>query len=307
MDALELRPLAFGEIIDGGFKLYTRHFKQVIIVSALVLIPLGVIGAVTLNTSGVESLFSTAPEAATADEVLSAAGGLFASALGVSLLTFVGTALLQASVIKIFAGAYDGRRHSWQDSLRFGLRRVPAILVATLAVGLASGLGLILCIAPGVWLWTSWYVTVPTITAEQRGPFASMKRSFALVKPRFWTVLGVAVVAYILTLVVQQVVGTAIQLAAVPSLLSAQQDPAQVGQAFGRLIGVSVLSSTLVQIFTVPFLAAVATIVYFDLRVRSEGYDLERLVAEMESVEYGTPPPQSDGGDPFGLDEPGEP
>jgi hypothetical protein len=39
------------------------------------------------------------------------------------------------------------------------------------------------------------------------------------------------------------------------------------------------------RLVTVPFLAAVATVQYFDLRVRAEGYDLEVMARELDDLD----------------------
>jgi hypothetical protein len=63
------------------------------------------------------------------------------------------------------------------------------------------------------------------------------------------------------------------------------------------------VSSALVSIFQTPFLAAVGLAVYFDLRVRLEGFDLELLSRELEES-TGTDRTPDPGSDPFGLDAP---
>jgi hypothetical protein len=70
----------------------------------------------------------------------------------------------------------------------------------------------------------------------------------------------------------------------------------------------TVLGTIIVSILSAPFLAAMVTIIYFDLRVRKEGYDLELMAGDLSRMEsnphLGAPPPASDD-NPFGLDNPG--
>jgi hypothetical protein len=55
-----------------------------------------------------------------------------------------------------------------------------------------------------------------------------------------------------------------------------------------------------------PFLAAYLTVLYFDLRVRQEGYDLEILAAELGTLPAAPEEAPADPDDPFGLGRPGD-
>ena len=49
------------------------------------------------------------------------------------------------------------------------------------------------------------------------------------------------------------------------------------------------VASALVNVFVTPFSTAALILLYFDIRVRKEGFDLELLA---QSMEGGAPPPQ---------------
>ena len=53
------------------------------------------------------------------------------------------------------------------------------------------------------------------------------------------------------------------------------------------------VGSLLVSLFTTPFIAAVTTLVYFDLRVRKEGFDLALLAERMGGASAYDPAPAS--------------
>jgi hypothetical protein len=73
--------------------------------------------------------------------------------------------------------------------------------------------------------------------------------------------------------------------------------------ASGVSLLASTISSTISSVIVFPFIAAVITVLYFDLRVRSEGFDLEILARELGSS---GPAPQASNepDDPFGLGPP---
>ena len=116
----------------------------------------------------------------------------------------------------------------------------------------------------------TWFlVTAPVIGAERVGPIKAMRRSARLVNRRFWNVLGVALLAFL----VEQLFEFAISL--LPTLRHAlhRHRGAGLGPS-SRGLGV------VTQLVTLPFVAAVTVLIYLDLRVRTEGLDLELRAGE---------------------------
>lgn len=296
-----LRPLQFGEIIDAAFRLYTGNFKKLTIIAAVVLLPLGVLTLIAFDSMGFGEIAATPEAEISTDEALSFLGRVLAGGLSTAFLSLLGTALIQAASIRVYADTYQGIDNTWQESMRSGLQRLLGVVGVTLLVGFGSVFGLIACIAPGVWLWTSWYVTVPAMITESKGVIDSMTRSWNLIRPRFWPTLGVAVVTYLIIGLIQQAIGLVLGLVMTPLLVG--NDPAQLAQGLDQLVGYSTMVSTLLNIVTLPFAAAVATVVYFDLRVRQEGFDIEQLARELGSASGETyrPAPPTSPDDPFGL------
>ncbi len=128
-------------------------------------------------------------------------------------------------------------------------------------------LGLLLCLAPGIYLWVAWTVAAPVLLLEDVRGWKAMKRSRQLVKGRFWPTFAVVLLVAILTGIVQAMfVGI---LAGVVSV-SGNEVALAIADAIGQ---------TASGVLTTPLSAAVLTVLYFDLRVRKEGFDLELLVA----------------------------
>jgi hypothetical protein len=69
-----------------------------------------------------------------------------------------------------------------------------AALVTISLASAATGL----LVVPGAWLYTRWSLSTPVICNEDIGPVESLKRSNALVRGRFWFVLGTATLAFVL-------------------------------------------------------------------------------------------------------------
>jgi len=75
---------------------------------------------------------------------------------------------------------------------------VPSVLVAALISLSVTTIATGLLVIPGVWLYTRWSLTTPVIRQEDIGPIAATRRSYQLVRGRFWFVFMTATVAYYL-------------------------------------------------------------------------------------------------------------
>lgn len=290
-DRPDLRPLGVGEIVDAAIRVYRAHFPVLMRISLVVLGPIALIqiaGAVAMGPLDLMGLATADPDAPL-DEVLGPILGAYA-VLGIgSILSSLGTVVVQASSIAALAQAYQGESPDWQMSLRAGFRRFLPVLGALVVTWLVAGLGLLLCLIPGVLLYTMWSVAPAVVVAERSGPLTALRRSWNLVRGRLWPVLGAIVLAYILYFVASQIIGLA-------ASTFAFADAAAGVVSFLP----SVIATALVSVLAGPFLAALITIIYFDLRVRKEGYDLELMARDLRRMEDPRHP-DTPGDDPFGL------
>lgn len=302
MSGPELRPLGVGEIIDGAIKLVTSNARVLFTISAVVFVPLGILqllAYVTIGGSDMLSLIEALSVESTLDEeqleqLLEAMFQLLSVGLALAVIAGIGSVLVQGATVKTAADVYQGQEPDWKQSIQFGFRRFFAILGAVLIVWVLSSIGLIFYIVPGVWLFVMWSVTVPALVVEHIGPIAAVQRSFRLVRGRFWPAFGVV----LLSVLVYGTVSYLFSLAGSAFTLFAETGD------LGVPIAASVISSTLSSIIVQPFIAAVLIVLYFDLRVRAEGYDLQVMAAEL-SDDTPRPPPPTTPEDPFGLGPPG--
>jgi hypothetical protein len=273
MGVADVRPLGVGEILDAGIKVYLRNARTLMGLAAAVVIPIQVISAVVLlsivsNSDQVPNTFTSFSSSAstTADS---------AARLGAStVLTFVAliqAALTTAACVKAISDLYLGQPTGFGASLRFAARRLPGYLGMLFLYGLGLVVGFILLIVPGVWLYGAWAVSAPALLIEGLGPAGALRRSRELVQGHWGPTAGVVLVAVIM--------GT---------LVSGAFQALLVGVAFlpGRppvLLGVVVVTvaAGISAIIVTPFSAAVSTILYYDLRVRREGYDLQLLAEQL--------------------------
>ena len=123
-----------------------------------------------------------------------------------------------------------------------------------------SVIGLVLPLAVMTWF----LVTAPVIGAEGLGPVDAMRRSARLVSRRFWMVLGA---------------GPARRARREPlrdGHRPGAHRPVRVPRHRGDRLGCCPpVIGILTQLITMPVVAGITVLIYLDLRVRTEGLDLE--------------------------------
>jgi len=118
-----------------------------------------------------------------------------------------------------------------------------------------------------LWVYISWSFALPSLFVEDVRGVKALRRSFALVRRRWWPVFGTIVVGYILASVVSAVAQGVFALVIV----------AGVDSSSVLAVIIISLAGLVALALTTPFQAALLLVIYFDLRVRKEGFDLELL------------------------------
>src|SRR5919206_479107 len=101
---------------------------------------------------------------------------------------------------------------SRRGALRFAFARLHSILWITFLGGIATVVGLVFCIIPGVYIWIAFAVAVPVLLTEGVKGTSALGRSRTLVSGRWWGTFGVVLLGTILAglfLVAQRVRGRA--------------------------------------------------------------------------------------------------
>jgi hypothetical protein len=120
-------------------------------------------------------------------------------------------------------------------------------------------------------------VTTQTIVLEGQGPLAGLGRSWRLVGGSFWRTLGIMLLMGVLTYMI----------AAFPATIVSFGLTLSSGGALDNLARNQMITTLLAQIgqiVALPLEFAVYTLLYYDLRVRKEGYDLELIAQQAASA-----------------------
>ena len=251
----ELRPLGVGELVDVSLKIWRRHFGDLARTVLVVVAPIEIITALAIASAA-----DPGTEAGTGDSV---AGG---AALVGFALRMLATLVASAAALQLVTVAYLGGEPDWRQSLKLATQRLPALLWLTVLTGAGLVLGFIALIFPGIYLSVAWALAFCALMAEDLKGTAALGRSYRLVRGRWWPTFGTLLLAYILMMVVTFFV----QL---PFLIVLGNTDPESLAGFVAATVTGIVSA----VVTTPFLATIFILLYFDLRVRKEGFDLELL------------------------------
>jgi hypothetical protein len=284
LNPAELRPLNIGEILDVSIKIYRSNFATLVKAVAIVVAPVQVLSALVQASTGDGSTGFTfeatdTPEGAPFDA--SEFWAALAGSLVVGVLGWVASQLATGASLKAVASAYMGERPDWLASLRFALGRLESLVWLAFLTGLLLFIGLLLCIVPGVYLWGAWAVAIPVLLLEPPRGMGALKRSMTLVQGRWWPTVLAVFLGVLLTGIVQAVLAAILGGAVVVS----------GGDNDALSLVVGAVTGTVGGVIATPFTAAIATIVYFDLRVRKEGLDLQLMAQQIGEPPPPEPPP----------------
>ena len=278
--------MRLGEILDGSFNIYRRHFGLFMRLS-LILVWLPAAAGIYLNLRFSSNLFEEN----------------IAESIGIAiLLVVVWTAcglLLKAGTIRVISDSYLGREPELGSSLRFGVNKImPLLLVAlsktlliillylaaVLAVmllyfmgkilgpgvgGLMAFLGIVTAAWFVIWVACAYGMTTPIVVLEDLpSSFDAFGRSWDLTRGARGKIAGTVIVTSLISQFLPAIVIAAISAA--------------VGAAGNQsLQPLFVVVSSLLSIVLAPILPCALTLLYYDLRVRREAFDIQVLSEQL--------------------------
>ena len=246
-----------GALLDRAFRLYANNFALLLGITAVAYVPLYALMLLIQS---------------------SLTGGVSATASLAALVVQVVFIILWASIaLPISTGAatfaiserYLGNPVDSADALKRALNNLWTMSIAQLSAGVRIMIGFILLIVPGI-LWSlSYALIIPAIMVEGLKAGPSLKRSTELAKGHRGKVFAIMVVINLLVVLLSSGVGTIAKL-----VLNVESTG---GAIFGNAI------DSLMTILLTPLGIVANILLYYDLRIRKEGFDLEML-----SLSFGT-------------------
>lgn len=261
-----LRPMDYGDILDFSIKIYLRHFVVLFLAFLLPYLPAYLLQtALQISTPSGPALFSDP------GQLLSWVAGLSLA----SLVYLVAYPFALAATTQGISEAYLGRRPTLRSCYAGVLKRFwpllgAVILSTTIIVG-----GLILLVIPGIYLAIAYLFIAPVVVLEGRSVWNGLERSRALVGGYFWKCLAVVLIVRIVITVLSSIVTLPVVFVFMASAISRQGAPPWQMQAM-----MTVVSGAL-NFFFGPFEVIARTLLYYDLRIRKEGFDLQVMAESL--------------------------
>ena len=311
-------PMSVGDLLGRAFRLYRARFGVFLLTAAIFLFPAGIISAVVLmpvRDFSPPFLVPWAIISALAGELLSITDYLIFLVLMIAngfvtlALTVQSTEMLHSRSLSVEQSIHRGTRRLWSymgmtilkwsavmaatavafvpvfigfgflNKLIFGLLvgdyEVSSITFTGIEIAFFIGLTVLLALlfAPSVYLLSRWLVAPAALIAEGLGPIGSLRRSWQLSRGHTWRMIGYTMLLVLLIQLFNYALAILLQMA-----MSAILPDLYLGLQTGLVSAVH----SIMSIVSVPIYTGAVVLLYYDLRIRSENYDLVMRVAELE-------------------------
>ncbi|MBC8087786.1 MAG: hypothetical protein H7Z40_11020 [Phycisphaerae bacterium] len=177
------------------------------------------------------------------------------------LTSVLSYSLVSAFVSRMGSEVYLGGEPDVGATLRGVAPRVPTIIATMLLSSILMFLAAIFFLVPAVFVFIFLFGTVPAIVLEGKGVFSSMSRSSRLVKGRKGHVFGTLALLFGIYFVFA--IGFSIAAAATGNNM------------------ITIITSSLFSVVASPLLILGVMVLYYDLRIRAEGFDVEHMAQNL--------------------------
>ena len=298
MSTIPLRPLGFGEIVDGAVQLYRRDFGLYYLIVLIAAVPgyvirlllepnlsdlagdgtpdfaaffaeMGSVMIVNLAAVAFAWIGTVALAVAMADRIedrqtsvgsaYRGSMGHLPSATGATLVAMV--AFFVVGIVVFFVSALATFPLTGSGNTLLGFIGFAVLLLPLMAVGLA-------------WLAATFGI-LPAVIIEGRPALAALQRSFSLCNGGWLRVMGIMIVAMIINM------APSFAITALFGLDNLFTSPEQLGTIDSNQQWLLNTANLLIAPLTTPFMVGSIMILFHDRRVRKEAYDLETAAGTM--------------------------
>jgi hypothetical protein len=243
MSDTDLRARSTSEIVDAAFSLYHRHAMQYTLVTAIAYSPVLIISLMMPGLRNPQTPFD------------------LMAVLPVYLVSIITVSLVSAVILHMGSDAYLGRQPDVARTIGAVAPRVLALLAANLLTGFLIIIGFVFLIFPALYVIARYFPVPQAVVLEGKGPFAALERASELTKGRKGHVLITLLLVFGIYIVLSVGVTVTATLMGSPTI--------------------SLVISTLMNIVVYPILNLVSMVLYYDLRIRGEGFDVEHMSAAL--------------------------
>lgn len=241
MTELGLRPRSSTELVDAAFQVFRRDPVPFIVATAVFYVPWLLIQLTVLDTLTVSADVDWSRLLPNAVFSLF----VYAAASGVAM--------------RLASDVYLGRPTDLAATFRTLASRIPTLIETTLITFVLTVIAAMFFFLPALYPLARFFAVRQSIVIEDAGLLRSLSRSSELSVGVKRHVLSALILAGLIVLAIS--VGSRMVSSMIPS----------------RVLLFAI--STAVSVLAYPFLAIVQTLLYYDVRIRKEGFDIEFLAS----------------------------
>jgi Membrane domain of glycerophosphoryl diester phosphodiesterase len=289
----DLRPMTLGEVLDRTFSLYKNHFWLFAGITAL---PFSLLLIVEVAVAAASIASANAPVPHAPPLSARALGGVVGGGALVMILYLLMIGAAHAATVFAVSDLYLSRSASIRGAFTRVGWKVFRVLLLFFLVGLillvgvavvamlgfavrSPGLvfvGFLLLIAPMVILMCRMAVAIPAAMLEDLGAVRALERSLQLTKGHVMQIFVIFLLIVVATYVAILVLQMPLMIMMMASV-AAHKTPS---------LGLQILQQVaafLSQVLVGPIGTIALSLMYYNLRVRKEAFDIQHLIASMSA------------------------
>jgi len=277
----QIGPRSGGKILDLAFNIYFGNIVRLMTAASVVIVPLTIFTIVVsviafaepgaFDTVGLVSIGDTTRQVDL--DLYNTLQIVIAAVTILSYLLVIGVTYTSANA------AYLGQEVDVGESITPAFRKLHSLLWVSILTIVFTALGLLALFVGAIFVAVMLAVAIPVLMVEDIRGYKACRRSWQLISKNGWRTFGVLFVAGIFT-----------GLITVISSLIAEGANGLAEDQINLWIVVTQLLGGLAYLFAAPFSAVVTVVLYYDSRIRKEGFDIERLAGGIDAGEEGVPP-----------------
>ena len=257
MSDLSLRPRSAAELIDAAFRMYRQYFVGFVTLSAVTYLPMLVLGIVLGRMVG-----QMTPEMEPGDL------GVLLPLIPAAIVVLAWYAIIEGALSIATSDRYHGREIEPGRAFRDALSRAGTLVGAKMWTGFVlflTSIFFIFLFIPTLYFFARYFAIPQTMLFERLGIRRGIGRSRQLAKGEKWKVLKTLGLIWLMVIVTTGGIS-----------LLLQPDPGTSPSILAQL------ASSVVSIIVYPLIPITATLLYYDVRIRREGYDIVVMSAGLE-------------------------
>jgi hypothetical protein len=255
VSAANYRARSATELVDGAVQLLRANLSTFVTLGAVFYVPVLVVQWTLIGTLRPPT-------------VGSAQLGAFYSRFAMVYPFFVlWTAAWYTVIFTVASDVYLGRAADIGSAFSRGLTRIAPTLGVSIVKAILVSIGMVFFLIPGIILALFWFATPASVILEPIGMFASFGRSSALsrgVKGHVFKAYLIAICIFLAAYFLMILIGAILGIVARVISPAASTTITMIIVAIGMM-------------FIYPLWPILSTLLYYDARIRNEGFDIELM------------------------------